>query len=201
MAKVITFDLDGVYFPNGKKNFIASLIALGVPESEVKRVFANSDQMNLQYKLGKMTDQEFWTWAASEWKLNITWQELTKLLIDSYDVDDRVVATIKKLRSQGYKTAVCSSNFPARINGLQEKFNFLDNFDIKVFSHEVGINKPDPRLYQLLVDRSQVEAKEIILTDDHLPSIEGAKSVGITTFFYENFDKYLLQLQEIGITV
>ncbi len=44
--KVITFDLDGVYFPNGKANFIKSLENLGVSEDEAKRVFLKSTQMN-----------------------------------------------------------------------------------------------------------------------------------------------------------
>ncbi|MFA6270722.1 MAG: hypothetical protein WC657_05980 [Candidatus Paceibacterota bacterium] len=69
--KVITFDLDGVYFPNGKANFIKSLENLGVSEDEAKRVFLKSPQMNQEYKNGKMTDEEFWTWAVSEWKLNM----------------------------------------------------------------------------------------------------------------------------------
>jgi hypothetical protein len=39
MIKVITFDLDGVYFTKGKYEFINSLSSLGVNEEEAKRVF------------------------------------------------------------------------------------------------------------------------------------------------------------------
>ena len=42
MIKAITFDLDGVYFPNGKANFIKALVNLGVAEDEAKRVFFRS---------------------------------------------------------------------------------------------------------------------------------------------------------------
>ena len=45
MIKVITFDLDGVYFPNGKANFISALGKLGISEDEVKRVFLKSPQI------------------------------------------------------------------------------------------------------------------------------------------------------------
>ena len=72
MIKAITFDLDGVYFVNGKSNFIANLGKFGVSEEEAKRVFLQSDEMNKFYKEGKMTDDEFWTWASKEWKLNKT---------------------------------------------------------------------------------------------------------------------------------
>lgn len=46
MIKAITFDLDGVYFVNGKSNFISNLVKIGVSEDEVKRVFLKSDEMN-----------------------------------------------------------------------------------------------------------------------------------------------------------
>jgi FMN phosphatase YigB (HAD superfamily) len=67
MIEAITFDLDGVYFPNGKTNFLKALQDRGVSEGEAKRVFLKSDEMNNQYKLGKMSDKDYWMWAASEW--------------------------------------------------------------------------------------------------------------------------------------
>lgn len=199
--KVITFDLDGVYFPNGKANFIKSLGELGVSEEEAKRVFLKSDQMNQLYKVGKMTDAEYWSWAISEWKLNASWQEIVKIMIDGYDVNPDVVDVVKKLRELGYKTAICTSNFPARINGLQEKFGFLNDFDIKVLSYEIGVNKPDRKIYEELVRLSNVSPEQIVLADDNASSIAGANDVGITTFLYEGFVKYLEQLKSIGVNI
>ncbi len=199
--KVITFDLDGVYFPNGKANFIKSLDRLGVSEEEAKRVFLKSDQMNQIYKNGKMTDEEFWSWAVSQWKLNISWEEAIRLLIDSYDVDQAVVAVVKNLREAGYRTAICTSNFPARIKGLQDRFGFLDDFDIKVLSYEIGANKPDRKIYEELVRLSNVSSEQIVLADDNASSIAGANDVGITTFLYEDFKKYLDQLKSIGVNI
>lgn len=199
--KVITFDLDGVYFPNGKANFIKSLGKLGVSEDEAKRVFFKSSQMNQEYKVGKMTDEVFWTWAVSEWKLNISWQEVIKIMIAGYDVNLDVVEVVRKLRRLGYKTAICTSNFPARIRGLQDKYGFLNDFDIKVLSYEIGVNKPDRRLYEELVRRSGVTSEQIVLADDDANSIEVARVVGITTFLYEGFEGYLDQLKSVGVII
>lgn len=200
-TKVITFDLDGVYFPNGKSNFINSLGNLGVNEDEAKRVFLKSSQMNLEYKNGKMTDEEFWTWAVSEWKLIMNWQEVTKLLIDGYDVDENVVTVVRTLRENGYKTAICSNNFPARINGLQEKFGFLNDFDATALSYEIGESKPSKKIFEALVSKSGVKPSSIIFADDNPDNLAGAKEVGITTFLYEGFDQYMKQLHSVGVRV
>jgi putative hydrolase of the HAD superfamily len=201
MTKVITFDLDGVYFPNGKANFMRAVMELGVSEDEFKRVFAKSTQMNDAYKLGKMTDEEFWAWAAQEWKLTKSWQELVELLISNYDVDENIVNIIKSLRAKGNKTAICTSNFPARINGLQQRFGFLDNFDVKVISYEVGFNKPDRGIFEKLVEYAGVAPDEIVFADDNEVSVASSKAVGITTFLYEGFEKYLEQLKGVGVEI
>lgn len=201
MIKAITFDLDGVYFPDGKAKFIKKLGELGVSEDEAKRVFLKSDQMNEQYKNGKMTDNEYWSWAAQEWKLDKSPQELIDILINSYSVDDKVVATVKKVRAKGYKTLVCTNNFPARIGGLQKRFHFLNNFDAAVSSHEVGVNKPDKKIFEELVMRSGVKPEEIVFADDNPVNLSGAKDLGITTFLYENFDQFIQQLKELGVNL
>jgi FMN phosphatase YigB (HAD superfamily) len=133
MIKAITFDLDGVYFVNGKSNFISNLSKLSVSEAEAKRVFLQSEEMNNKYKMGMLTDDQFWSWAANEWKINKSPQELIDLMISGYEVDENVVEVVKNVRSNGYKTLICTNNFPARIKGLQMKFKFLDNFDAWFF--------------------------------------------------------------------
>lgn len=201
MIKAITFDLDGVYFPNGKANFIKSLGKLGVPEDEAKRIFLKSDQMNRLYKNGKMTDEDFWTWAIGEWKLDKTPQELIDLLISGYNVDKKVVDIIKSIRVQGYKTLICSNNFPARVNGLHNRFHFLDNFDAAVFSYEVGASKPSEIIFKELIKRAGVPGETIVFADDNTANLTGAKDLGITTFLYEGFDKFIDQLKSLGVKI
>jgi putative hydrolase of the HAD superfamily len=108
---------------------------------------------------------------------------------------------VKKLREAGYKTAICSNNFPARINGLQDKFGFLNDFGIVALSYEVGESKPSKKIFEELVRKSGVEAGSIVFADDNSDNLDGAKEVGITTFLYEGFEKYLEQLTNIGVKI
>ena len=199
MIKAITFDLDGVYFINGKANFITKLVNLGVSEPEAKRVFLESDQMNNQYKLGKLTDEEFWSWAAGQWNLNKTPQELIDLLISGYEVDQNVLKIVKDVRQVGYKTLICSNNFPARIQGLQNRFAFLNDFDAWALSYEVGFAKPSTQIFQSLIEKSGVHANEIVFSDDNKANIESAAGLGINTFEYTNFPDFLAKISTLGV--
>ena len=201
MIKAITFDLDGVYFPNGKIKFIKNLVALGVPESEARRVFLQSDEMNLKYKTGQWTDEQFWSWALSEWKSDKTVPEIIKLLIEGYEVDPRVADLTRTVRVNGYKTLICSNNFPARIKGLQAKFGFLDDFDVVVLACEVGVLKPDKKIFEELIKNSGVRPDEIFYTDDSQAALDSAKELGIVAHYYENFEDFLATLKNLGINI
>jgi putative hydrolase of the HAD superfamily len=200
MIKAITFDLDGVYFIKGKFNFLNAIVNLGVDRKDAEKVFFG-DKMNKQYKLGKMTDNQFWGWAINQWELDITVKELIDLMIKGYEVNREVEKLVKKVRNNGYKALICSNNFPARIKGLDERFNFLKDFDVAVYSYEVGIAKPDKKIFQELVKLSGVSPKEIVFADDDIEKISGAKEVGIQAFLYEDFDKFVDKLKALGVVL
>ena len=199
MVKAICFDLDGVYFVNGKSNFIKNLGKYGVSEDEAKRVFLKSDEMKKMYKEGKMTDDEYWSWAIEQWEIDLTVQEVTDLLIEGYEVNEDVVKVVKEVREKGYNTLICTNNFPARIKGLDKRFGLLNNFDAYVFSYEIGATKPSTKIFQTLVDRSGVEAEDIVFADHNDANLAGAKEVGIQAFFYEGFEHFLGKLKELGV--
>jgi putative hydrolase of the HAD superfamily len=202
MIKAITFDLDGVYFPNScKETFMSKIADMGVSPQEVRRVFFQSDEMNLQYKLGKISDEEFWGWAAEEWKLDVSPVDLLTMLLDCYQPDAKVAETVRKVRATGYKTLVCSNNFPGRVKGLQERFGFLNDFDGTAFSYELGVDKPNREIFLALIDAAGVKAEEIVYSDDNADRLGGATELGINTFVYKDFDQFMSELSKLGVIV
>lgn len=148
-----------------------------------------------------MTDNEYWSWAIQQWGIDLTVQQVIDLLIEGYEVNEDVVKVVKEVRTKGYKTLICTNNFPARIKGLDERFGLLNNFDAYVFSYEIGATKPSTKIFQTLVERSGVKAEEIVFADDNKDNLEGAKAVGIQEFFYEGFDQYVVKLRDLGVEI
>lgn len=198
--KAIVFDLDGVYFSKGKAEFLSSLTRYGVEEASAKSVFLTSQHM-ADYKLGKIDDNEFWTWAESQWNTGLSSHELIELMLDGYAIDERVMQLVQTVRCKGYKTLICSNNFPARIQGLERKFGFLQQFDTAVFSYQVHAAKPSTEIFAELLRRSGRQPQEIVYTDDKPTALTGAKDLGINTLVYTDFEKYCNDLQAIGAVV
>jgi epoxide hydrolase-like predicted phosphatase len=201
MIKAICFDLDGVYFPEtGKKAFHNALMRLTGSEEKVNFALYKSPEMN-QFVTGKLDESAFWECMRQYLGLKLTDQEFRDLWVKEYSIDPEVKQAVLKARANGYLTCICSNNNPARVAALHQKFGFLEDFDIKIFSYEVGFTKPSKEIFQVLIAKSQVQPEEIIYADDNPERIQGALDLGINAFVYENFEQYLDQLQKLGVNV
>jgi 2-haloacid dehalogenase len=63
----------------------------------------------------------------------------------------------------------------------RRRYPFLDRFMAVVISGDEGIAKPDPRLFQVLVDRHGVEPAAALLVDDSVANVEVAAALGFVT--------------------
>lgn len=201
MIKAITFDLDGVYFTaDSFPRFKRSLPKNVVNSSIVDLVLSSSQQM-LAFKKGELSEADYWDYVRHNLGIDLDNSQIFQLLSDSYQVDQLVVDTVKKVRSLGIKTCICTNNFPTRINALDSRFHFLSDFDVKVVSYQIGSIKPDPLIFQSLISKSHCLPEEIVFADDHLVNVTTAKSLGLNAFLYQGFDDFVRNLQRQGVSI
>jgi putative hydrolase of the HAD superfamily len=201
MIKAICFDLDGVFFtPESFKNFMTNLPKEIDYKDKMEYVLYKSPEM-LDFKSGKISEEEFWNFATKELGIKVDLENIKTILKDSYEVNSEVLEYIRKIKEKGYISCVCSNNFPTRINSLEEKWGIRDLFDVKVFSYEVGIMKPAKEIFQVLVDKTGVLPQEIVYSDDNESKLQGANELGINTFVYTDFERFVKRLEELGVSV
>jgi 2-haloacid dehalogenase len=87
-------------------------------------------------------------------------QRLMSLYLDLQAFPD-VSATLRKLKERGLVTAVLSNGSPAMLAAAIEAAGLASVLDAVLSVEEVGVFKPDPRVYQLAVDRLGIPAGAI----------------------------------------
>lgn len=92
---------------------------------------------------------------------------------------DGVIDTLRKL-SDHSTLGILSNALPSRrVHEL--KIDNLDSFFKDIFiSHEIGLSKPDVRVYEYVLERIGVDANEVLFVDDKYDYLKGAEKVGIT---------------------
>ena len=94
-----------------------------------------------------------------------------------------------------YRTALLSNSFVGAREREQERYGFGDMTDLIVYSHEVGMAKPDPRIYRLTCDRLGVLPKHVVFLDDRADFVQGALDTGMRAILYEDNDQAIADLE------
>jgi HAD superfamily hydrolase (TIGR01509 family) len=84
---------------------------------------------------------------------------------------------------------------------LDKKFDFLKDFDTRIFSYEVGATKPDEKIFKALIEKTGVRAEEIVFSDDDGKKLEGARKQGITTFVFKGVEDFKQGLKDLKVTI
>lgn len=66
------------------------------------------------------------------------------------------------------------------------KRGFYDPFNPVLISYEIGASKPDPRAYQILLDRLKIAPDQCIFIDDRIENVEAACALGIHGILYQS---------------
>ena len=89
-----------------------------------------------------------------------------------------VLETLKSLKEQGYKLAILSNGTPNLLNDLV-KTNNLENFFDDIFSiEEVGVYKPDTRVYDIPIKKYGIKKNEVIFLSSNTWDVSGGGNYG-----------------------
>jgi putative hydrolase of the HAD superfamily len=90
----------------------------------------------------------------------------------------------KRFRTRDARTAILSNGGPEVTAGLRARRRLEEWFDAVIVSCEVGVCKPDPRIYQVCLSRLDVEPGEALFVDDRVENVEAAAALGLQTVHY-----------------
>jgi glucose-1-phosphatase len=130
--------------------------------------------------------------GMSEAQVNAFMEDIWKEYLGTLNTD--LVEYFRSLRPK-YQTAILSNSFIGAREREQEIYHFDEICDFIIYSHEVGIAKPDLRIYDLTCERLGLSPKEVILLDDYQESIEAAHEFGIHGILFQNNAQAIADIQ------
>jgi putative hydrolase of the HAD superfamily len=102
----------------------------------------------------------------------------------------------QRLQDAGMRTGILS-NMPRDIlRRIEPRFRWFDRFEVKVFSCDIGVNKPEAEIYRACLDALRLEAGKVLFLDDVPENVKGAERAGFRTVLFRSFDDALKQIAE-----
>ena len=183
-CKAIIFDLGAVILNINYQNTIDEFTKLGVKNAAT--FYSKKIQTDLfnQIETGMISSNEFLKALQKETN-NANIKQLEKawnaMLID---LPEERLQLIKKLK-KNHTIYLLSNTNVIHINAFKKQLGnkrwlaFIKLFDKIYLSHELGLRKPDVKIFEHVLKEQKLKAEEVFFIDDSPQHIAGAKKLGI----------------------
>jgi putative hydrolase of the HAD superfamily len=95
-------------------------------------------------------------------------------------VRSSMVDAVRGLRREGYRTALVTNNAVEFGAAWRPLLPLAELFDAVVDSSEIGVRKPDPRIFHHALERlGGIEAARTVFLDDYAGNVEAARRLGM----------------------
>ena len=172
---------------------------LGLPPGVLNRVMFGSDAWQ-ETLVGRKTADDYWREIGPRLGLR-TPDEIDAFRRRYHDdeaINTDVLNLIRQLHGR-YKLAVLSNSPPNLAQWLAD-WQMLDLFDIVVCSGDEGVVKPDPAIFELVLERLGVAPEEAVFIDDYPGHVEAARSLGLHAVLFTTAQALESELGDLLVT-
>jgi putative hydrolase of the HAD superfamily len=122
-------------------------------------------------------------------KLGLDPTNLAARLMEQATPDHAMREAVRHFHDAGVRTVLVSNSW------RRSDYDMDDAFDAIVLSQQLGIRKPDRRIYETALERAELPASRCVFVDDLGANLKPARALGMTTIKHEHARKTISQLK------
>ena len=155
------------------------------------------------YDEGKLSGVTFWQKFARDSGLKLGPEQIDEL--NQLDArmwttqNPAMVAWQQRLKAAGLRTGILSNMGDTVLASIEREYAWLADFDVRVWSFQLGIAKPDPAIYRYILGKLGTRPEETLFIDDKRVNIDAARAMGIAGFEFTTIEKLRTDLLAAGL--
>ncbi len=181
--KVLVLDAMGVIYSVGDD--VKDLLYPFIIEEGGTNDFAIVQKYYHLESLGQISALQFWDAV----RVN---PQLEDEYLQRIELTDGLLDFLKNVKSRGVEIWCLSNDLSEWSKKLRIRFGLNKYLCGSVISGDVGIRKPDPKIYKKLLEQLNVKANDVIFVDDRIKNLEPAAELGFTTIIFSPTDDEVL---------
>ncbi len=193
--KNIIFDLGNVVIDIDYNISKQAFIELGFKDKKVYSDIDKKDGIFAAFEKGEITEDEFLSFLKSKFPSSVTKEDILNAwnaLILDYK-EDRILK-ILSLRKE-HKVYLLSNTNISHISKCSNNVPIVKNlnnlFDRVFYSYQMGVSKPDSKIFKMLINETKINPLETLFLDDSICNVNTAKSLGITSLLIKDPNKWV----------
>ena len=153
-----------------------------VPLAQLKQSFTMGEAFH-QHERGEISDEAFAKAMCHDMDLPLSYEQFAHGWQAIFvELRPEVIDIMSKLREQGHRVVVLSNTNALHTTFWPSEYPQIHAAADHVYlSQEMGMRKPEARIYQRVLEREGFSAADAVFFDDNADNIEGASRLGITS--------------------
>jgi putative hydrolase of the HAD superfamily len=178
----------------------ALLRITGLPEAEFESRYWRDRHA---YDEGKLTGLEFWQKFNRDAVLGLSPAAIDEL--NRWDgqmwttQNDAMLAWVEQLKARGILTAILSNMGDNVLASIERTFTWPSRFDVRVWSFQHLMAKPEPAIYRLTLEQLGTRAEETLFLDDRAVNVDAAAALGMRVIRFSTVENLRGQLMAQGL--
>jgi putative hydrolase of the HAD superfamily len=186
--KAIVFDYGKVLsLPPTEAQWQVLSTRFGKPLQEFQQIYWGN---RAELDRGTLDNVAYWQKVGKDCGFTISDAEAEELVEHDNaqwtNENPEMLALARDLQRAGYKTAILSNMEHRMLAAMRKKLKWLDEFDVQIYSCEVGTVKPEAKIFQGCCERLGCRPEEALFLDDKKANTEGAKKIGMQAYVYHS---------------
>lgn len=194
----VAFDMGGVLTEPPFRGLEEYARRLGLPDDALKRYFRGDASM-ARLETGEISSRDFFKYVCTSCQdshgVRVDIHELAQAAERGERLRADAIELVGEVH-QEVKTALLTNN----VSSARWRTAFpFEHFDLVIDSSEVGVRKPDPAVYRLLIAGLALDPGRIAYFDDFVENVTPARHLGIEAFVFTTLDDCRARLAELGV--
>jgi epoxide hydrolase-like predicted phosphatase len=159
--------------------------ALGVPAQVfVSTMYGEDRTFWDEMKIGKRSEADHWAYVERTLGLSASQMQWLNNQFDNVVVRPALTDYLVRVKDS-LRLALVSNAVPS-YGKTWTRLGFGKLFDVMMNSSEVGVAKPDLRIFEMMINRLGIDPAECAFVDDQVKNVEAASRAGLRAILYES---------------
>lgn len=175
--KVILFDLGNVIVFVDHMHICAKIAAWGGNSADIYH-YIFTERIEEALDRGEITPVRFFDAIKERFDLRLDYDDFLNVWSSGFVPNEEIIPLIEELKCR-YRLSLLSNTNQAHFEAIRRDVPILSTFETCFLSYEMGLRKPDPRIYERVLEAMHIMPGECVYIDDNESFVQAARCLGI----------------------
>ena len=197
--QIVVFDLGKVLVDFDYRITARRIAAQGTLSPEAVQQFIDQSPLLHRFETGLLTNEQFYAEICRSTGFRGPFAEFSQFFADIFWPIETMIEWQARLCAHRVPTYIFSNTNDLAVLHIQRRFPFFANFSGYVYSYQVGVMKPHPKMYEAVERMAGKRGEEILYLDDRAENVEAARARGWQVILHEAPAQTLAAAQQAGL--